>query len=206
MLCPKPSQISVVLFNPSTSVSYHDHCPSLHSSVAPGWHTADTKGNAPLTQTPSTASMQQRQPLLLLLLLLLAAVCLHLHHADAARLLVVPLASSSHIAAFTALTTALEQHGGHDIHMVRVRAAAGAHDTALPPAQGPNTAWGCALQRTPFPASDSCALRRHNTCRSCPGSLWSLQQPWQQHATPRTRTPTSATPSSMSCSQRTWQT
>lgn len=62
----------------------------------------------------------QRQPLPLQhLLLLAAAVCLLLpHHADAARLLVVPLASSSHIAAFTALTTALEQHGGHEIHMV----------------------------------------------------------------------------------------
>lgn len=90
--------------------------------------------------------------LVLLILILLAAVCLLPHHGDAARLLVVPLASSSHIAAFTALTTALEQHGGHDIHMVRVRTAAGARNTALPPGSTPwlsNTPWGRALQRTP---------------------------------------------------------
>jgi hypothetical protein len=35
-----------------------------------------------------------------------------------AKLLLVPLASESHIAAFTALSTALEQHGGLEVHMV----------------------------------------------------------------------------------------
>jgi hypothetical protein len=39
-------------------------------------------------------------------------------HAAAARLLVVPLSSESHISAFTALSTELETIGGHDIHMV----------------------------------------------------------------------------------------
>lgn len=37
---------------------------------------------------------------------------------ESAKLLLVPLASESHIAAFTALSTALEQHGSHEIHMV----------------------------------------------------------------------------------------
>ena len=35
-----------------------------------------------------------------------------------ARLLVVPLSSESHIAAFAALTAPLEILGGHEIHMV----------------------------------------------------------------------------------------
>lgn len=49
------------------------------------------------------------------LLLLLSKCC----PSEAARLLVIPLASDSHIAAFTALTTQLEMLGGHEIHMVR---------------------------------------------------------------------------------------
>jgi len=46
-----------------------------------------------------------------LLLLLLSA-------ANAARIVVVPLSSESHISAFTALTTELETLGQHEIHMV----------------------------------------------------------------------------------------
>lgn len=52
------------------------------------------------------------------LLVLAGALCLI--SVQSAKLLVVPLAGSSHIAAFTALTTALEQHGGHEIYMVRL--------------------------------------------------------------------------------------
>jgi hypothetical protein len=51
------------------------------------------------------------------LLLLVATLCF-VSVSESAKLLVVPLASSSHIAAFTALTTALERYGGHEIHMV----------------------------------------------------------------------------------------
>jgi hypothetical protein len=49
-----------------------------------------------------------------LALLLLA----YLGHTKAARLLIVPLASDSHIAAFTALSTELEALGGHEVYMV----------------------------------------------------------------------------------------
>jgi hypothetical protein len=49
-----------------------------------------------------------------LALLLLA----YLGHTEAARLLIVPLASDSHIAAFTALSIELETLGGHEVYMV----------------------------------------------------------------------------------------
>jgi hypothetical protein len=58
----------------------------------------------------------------LLLLAALAGAALvalqQLPQADAARLVVIPLSSESHISAFTALTTELETLGGHEIHMV----------------------------------------------------------------------------------------
>jgi hypothetical protein len=71
-----------------------------------------------MTGSPSTCF---QHPLCFLALLAAAATL-----ADAARLVAVPLASPSHIAAFTALTTALEQHGGHEVYMVRAVAAAAA--------------------------------------------------------------------------------
>lgn len=52
-------------------------------------------------------------------LALLALAALLPRAASAARLVVVPLSSESHISAFTALTTELESLGGHEIHMVR---------------------------------------------------------------------------------------
>lgn len=70
--------------------------------------------------TGSSSTFSQH-PLLLLALLAAAATL-----ADAARLVAVPLASPSHIAAFTALTTALEQHGGHEVYMVCPAAGAAA--------------------------------------------------------------------------------
>ena len=89
--------------------------------------------------TGSSSTFSQH-PLLLLALLAAAATL-----ADAARLVAVPLASPSHIAAFTALTTALEQHGGHEVYMVcpAAGAAAGPYAHAacmkVPPRRRPQT-------------------------------------------------------------------
>jgi hypothetical protein len=59
--------------------------------------------------TPRFSHIQQWLALLLLA---------YLGHTKAARLLIVPLASESHIAAFTALSTDLETLGVHEVYMV----------------------------------------------------------------------------------------
>lgn len=97
------------------------------------WH---TRSYTATQRHTAMHRLQQQQCGLILAAVLLAAACIAPQRADAARLLLLPLASESHIAAFTALSTALEQHG-HEIVMVRRAVTAHAleqhHHPAPPP-------------------------------------------------------------------------